>query len=263
MANKSLQYLRTFGALVYRDFKFILSELSTRVIDGLVIATMQILVIAYFLPIMGMPSYLIGPLFIGMITQIVFSAGYNIAFKYANDLHHARFINYQMALPLPKIWLFSQIVLSFMIELLMITLPIIVFGSVVLSSSLPMNPPSWILLMVMYLLNLLFYSLLFLHVSFSSTYTWFLDNVWARRLTPLFFLGCGYYTWKGLFIFNESIAYLFLLNPVTYVHEGLRSALFGQENYLPLLMCMLAVSSACLMLGYLLARAIYKRLDPV
>ncbi len=240
-----------------------LSELSTRIIDGLVIATMQILVIGYFLPIMGMPPHLIGPLFIGMITQIVFSAGYNIAFKYANDLHHAKFINYQMALPLPKTWLFAQIILSFMIELMMITLPIIIFGSIILSSSVPFHPPSWILLVGMYVLNLLFYSLLFLQISFSTKYTWFLDNVWARRLTPLFFFGCGYYTWKGLLNFNETIAYLFLLNPVTYVHEGLRAALFGQEQYLPLILCIFAVSFSCAILMYLLARAIKLRLDPV
>ncbi len=259
----NLLYLRTFGSLVQRDVKFILSELKTRIIDGGVIAVMQILVIAYFLPLLGMPSYLIGPLFIGMITQIVFSSGYNIAFKHANDLKHAKFINYQLALPLPKKWLFIQIILSFIIELMMITLPIIVFGSIVLSSTVSFNPSSWILVIFMYLLNLLFYSLLFLHVSFSSAYTWFLDNVWARRLTPLFFFGCGYYTWKGLLGFNKTIAYLFLLNPLTYVHEGLRGALFGEENFIPLLICIVAVSSACAVLGYLLARAINKRLDPV
>lgn len=263
MTTNNLHYLRTFNALVYRDFKFILSELKTRIIDGGVIAMMQILVIAYFLPLLGMPSSLIGPLFIGMLTQIVFSSGYNIAFKHANDLKHAKFINYQIALPLPKKWLFGQIILSFIIELMMITLPIIAFGIMVLSSSISFNPPSWILLVFMYLLNLLFYSLFFLQISFSSSYTWFLDNVWARRLTPLFFFGCGYYTWKGLLGFNKTLAYLFLLNPLTYVHEGLRSALFGQEHYIPLLICIVAVSITCAVLCYLLTRAIHKRLDPV
>lgn len=257
------QYARTFGALVHRDFKFVLSELSTRIIDGLVIAGIQIMVIAYFLPLLGMPASLIGPLFVGTITQVVFSAGYSISFKYASDLNHAQFINYQMALPLPKAWLFAQIILSLLIELMMVTLPIIVFGSIVLSSSLPINPPSWILLLGMYLLNLFFYSLLFLQISFSTSYTWFIDNVWARRFTPLFFFGCGYYTWKGLLNFNSTIAYIFLLNPLTYVHEGLRAALFGNENYLPLIVCITMVSFACLILAFLLAKAVKKRLDPV
>ena len=263
MATKYLHYARTFYALAYRDFKFMLSEFSTRVIDGFVIAALQILVIGYFLPILGMPANLIGPLFIGMITQIVFSAGYNISFKYANDLRHAKFINYQMALPLPKSWLFAQIIVSFMIELIMITLPIIIFGTLLLSSSILINPPSWILVIIMYLMNLLFYALLFLQISFSSSYTWFLDNVWARRLTPLFFFGCAYYTWKGLFKFNILIAYLFLLNPLTYIHEGLRAALFGQENYLPFAICLSIVSFSCIILACMLARAIKKRLDPV
>lgn len=259
----SVQYARTFAALVQRDIKFIINELPTRVIDGAVIAVMQTLVIGYFLPALGMPADLIGPLFIGMITQIVFSASYNIAFRHANDLQHNKFINYQMALPLPKLWLFAQIVLAFMIEIIMMTLPVIVFGSYILSSSLTVNPPSWLLLLLMYILSVLLYSLLFLHLVFNSSYTWFMDNVWARRLTPLFFFGCGYYTWKKLFLFNQTIAYITLMNPITYIHEGLRSALFGQENYLPLALCLFMVSAACAAISYLLARAVKKRLDPI
>jgi ABC-2 type transport system permease protein len=259
----SAQYARTFAALVKRDVTFIIHELPTRLIDGAIIAAMQTLVIGYFLPVLGMPADLVGPLFIGMITQIVFSASYNIAFRHANDLQHNKFINYQMALPLPKIWLFAQIVLAFMIEIMMITLPVIVFGSFILSSSFTINPPSWLLLILMYILSVLLYSILFLYLVFSSSYTWFLDNLWARRLTPLFFFGCGYYTWKKLFLFNETIAYITLLNPITYIHEGLRGALFGQENYLPLAVCIAMVISACAGISYLLARAVKKRLDPI
>lgn len=261
MSNFS--YAKTFAVLLYRDIRFIINSLPVRLIDAAIIATMQTLVIGSFLPLLGMPTELIAPLFIGMMTQIVFSASYSIAFKHANDLHHVRFINYQMALPLPKVWLFAQLVCSFMIEIIFITLPPLALGSVLLRSALAVQINSWLMLLIMYFSSLTLYSLLFLYLAFGNSYTWFLDNVWARRLTPLFFFGCGYYPWKKLLAFNAGLAYLFLCNPITYIHEGLRSALFGTEAYLPVQICIIAVALSCLALAYLLSRAVKKRLDPV
>jgi ABC-type polysaccharide/polyol phosphate export permease len=87
--------------------------------------------------------------------------------------------------------------------------------------------------------------------------------VWARRLSPLFLLGCAYFSWKQLAGFNYSIALLVLLNPLTYVHEGLRTAFLGGSEFLPLYFCMPAVIIFCAVLILLLARAVKHRLDPV
>ncbi len=258
-----MAYVRTFGALAYRDIRFIISGLHTRLIDGAIILLMQLLVIAKFLPLLGMPADLIAPLFIGTMTQIIFSASYGIAFRQVADLRKTRFINYQLMLPLPKLWLFAQFISSFMIEIAFISLPLLILGSIFLGSTFFGSGSSWLAVIAMYLISLFFYALFFIYLVFNSSYTWFMDNVWARRLSPLFLLGCSYYTWYKLYAFNAGIGILQLLNPLTYVHEGLRAALLGQEGFLPLWICLCMVIFWCIIMGLLLARAITKRLDPV
>lgn len=260
--NKSIT-LRTCAALMYRDIRFMIFQLPNRMIDAAILVLMQVLAIGQFLPLMGMPTSLTAPLFIGTITQIVFSAAYSISFRYISDLNKEKFINYQLTLPVSKTMLFAQIIISFMIEVAFINIPIIFLGSFFLGPLFSLHNAQWIGGIIMYLLSLFFYSLLFIYLAFSSPYTWFLDNVWARRLSPLFLLGCGYFTWKKLYAFNAAIGILVLANPLTYIHEGLRSALLGTQEYLPLWVCMLATSLFCLLCAFLLSRAVIKRLDPV
>lgn len=253
----------TFWALVCRDTRFIVASLPGRLIDGCIIVMMQTLVIGTFLPLLGMPQDLIGPLFIGMITQIVFSSAYGIAFRQANDLKKSKFINYQLALPLNKMLLFTQIIFSFMIEVAFISLPLICLGSVFLSSYFTIHSSSLLATVLMYVLSLLLYSTLFIYLVYQCEYTWFLDNVWARRLTPLFFFGCGYYTWKKLYAFNQGLGILTLCNPITYIHEGLRNVLLGGDSFIPLWICMTMAILFCAGLLFGLQYAVKRRLDPV
>lgn len=261
--TSNVDQLRTFWALMYRDIRFIIASLPGRLVDGCIIVMMQTLVIGSFLPLLGMPQELIGPLFIGMITQIVFSSAYGIAFRQANDLKKSKFINYQLALPLNKIWLFAQIIISFMIEVAFISLPLICLGSIFLSSYFTIQSSSLLATTIMYLCALLLYSTIFIYLVYQCEYTWFLDNVWARRLTPLFFFGCGYYTWKKLYAFNAGLGTLFLLNPITYIHEGLRNVLLGGDQFIPLWICLSMTIIFCAVLMFGLKLAVKKRLDPV
>jgi ABC-2 type transport system permease protein len=197
------------------------------------------------------------------MTQIVFSSAYGIAFAYVTDLHRNRFINYQLTLPMPKTFLFGEFIFIFMIEIFFISLPLIIAGSLFLGPLFPLHHANWFLIIAMYLLSLLFFSLLFIYLAFNTEYTWFLDNVWARRLTPLFLLGCSFFTWKKLYAFNKTLGTLFLCNPLTYIHEGLRGAFLGQENFLPFWICFGMTLISCTLLVLLLSYAIKKRLDPV
>ena len=150
-----IAYLKTFWALVYRDLRFIVRQLPGRLIDGAIIVFMQTLAIGQFLPLLGMPAQMIAPLYIGTITQIVFSAAYGICFKYVTDLHKDRFINYQLALPLPKTLLFAQIIFAFMIEVAFVSLPLIFLGSIFLGPAFSLHNAHWISTIAMFLLNIL------------------------------------------------------------------------------------------------------------
>jgi ABC-type polysaccharide/polyol phosphate export permease len=79
----------------------------------------------------------------------------------------------------------------------------------------------------------------------------------------MFLLGCTFFSWKQAYGFSPLFAKLFLLSPVTYTHEGMRAAMLGQNNYLPLWLCVTVILCWSAVLIFLLQRAIKQRLDPI
>ena len=256
-------YLQTFAVLLYRDLGPILKHLKSRLIDSAVLVGAQLLAFTQFLPLLGMPRSMIAPAFIGIITQIFFSVGYSLAFKHISDLQHTRFIEYQLSLPLPKKWLFAQYIVICMLELLLVSLPLLVLGLLFLSDLFSLVHIKFFSLLIVYLYSLFFFALLFLYLAYSSNYLWFLDNIWARRLAPLFLLGCGFVSWKLVYAFSPVFGILLLCNPIVYVNEALRSSLLDSTHYLPLWICLAAITFFCVILCILFARAVKNRIDPI
>lgn len=256
------EYISAWLALLYRDIQFILSQLPSRLIDGFIVVCAQTLAIGSFLPLLGMPAYLTGPLYIGTITQITFASAFTIAFRLASDLKNSRYIEYELTLPLPASWVVAKIIFSFMIQLALVGCPLIFLGALFLGNIFSLQKAHIFFAIIMYSLTLLFYALLFVYLAIHHSYTWFCDNTWVRRLTPLFLLGCSYFTWYKLYAFNPFLARFLLLNPLTYIHEGLRTALLGPEEFLAIEICIPMLIIFCVGLFFLLAKAVKKRLDP-
>ena len=255
--------LQVLSALLYRDLRFILYSLPARLADTAIIGTIQILAISKLFPLLGFPQSMIAPLFMGIITQIIFTASYTIAFRYVVDLDKTRFINYQLTLPFSKFFLFTEFIIIFMIEIFCINIPLLLLGSIFLADFFSLCQACWWQIIILYFLTTFLCALLFIYLAFNSDYHWFLDNVWPRRLSPLFLLGCGFFTWKKLYFFNWVLGILVLANPFTYVHEGLRTAFLGSSEFLPFWLCLFAIISFILLLIFLLSNAIKQRLDPV
>jgi len=256
-------YLQTFSVLAWRDLRLIAWHIKGRLIDGFIIVFLQTLAIGQFLPLLGMPEWMIAPLYIGTVTQVIFSTSFALAFRRVYDLKKIGFINYQISLPLPISWLFAEYIFAFMLEVCSIVIPVFCLGSLLLGSSFPLVHMNIAASLLMAFLMIFFYSLMFIYFSYAYDYIWFLDNVWVRRLGPLFLLGCTFFTWKQAYDFAPPFGILFLCNPVTYVHEGMRAAFLGQANYLPFGICLGMVILWSILFIVLLHRAIKKQLDPV
>ena len=59
-------------------------------------------------------------------------------------------------------------------------------------------------------------------------------------ISPMLFLGCAYYPWRGLDAV-PLIKYLVLVNPLVYVAEGMRAALTPEVPHMPLPVSMFAL----------------------
>jgi hypothetical protein len=252
-----------FWALLRRDLKIISFNIKSRFVDGILLLTSQVIGFGYLLPLAGMPTALVAPVFLGIVTRIFFFLGYGFSMQRVFDLQQQRIIDYHLTLPFSLSFLIAEYIAGFIIEALLISLPLVIFGILLLGPIFPTEQISWLSFIIMYSLILIFYGLLFSYLGFANSYTWFLDNIWARRLTPLLFLGCSFFSWKETYEFSPFFGIVFLLNPITYTNEGLRACLLGQKGYLPLWISASVIICATIMLFFLLKAAIKKRLDPV
>jgi len=253
-----------FWALLARDMRVIKTRLRSLIIDGLILVVVAVLVFGNLLPMMGMPKKLIAPVFLGnSLSFFLASLGYNWATRMAYDLRFDRFIDYFLTLPLPKSWLFAYYVVSFVIEVTIVTLPMVTLGIVALGNNFGPINGNFAVFLCIYFLALLFWGLFFLGSAFVYDYQWFRNNMWARRIMPFFATAPAFFTLHAIAIIAPTTSKLMLLNPLTYIIEGLRASLLGGPEYLPLPLCLIGSCVAIVLLCVRLRYGIYKQLDPV
>ena len=102
-----------------------------------------------------------------------------------------------------------------------------------------------------------------LGMSYYYDFEFFGNDLWPRRLTPLFCIGALFVPWYGVFQFSQKIAWLLLLNPTTYFVEGLRATFIGDGNHLALGYSLPMAFVLIMAASMLLARGVKKRFDPV
>lgn len=262
--NTYTTHAKIFYALLERDMKVLKKRLRSLIIDGLILVAIAVLIFGNLFPMMGMSTTLIAPVFIGnSLSFFLASLGYNWALRIAYDLKFDRFIDYFQTLPLPRSWLFAYYITSFIIETAIVTLPMVTIGIIALGNNFGPINGSWLVFLCLYFLALLFWGLFFLGSAFVYDYQWFRSNMWARRIMPLFALGPAFFTFKTISSIAPVIGKLLLLNPVTYIIEGLRSSLLGGPDYLPLMICLCGSVGAIIVMYMRLHYGIYRHLDPV
>jgi hypothetical protein len=252
-----------FLALLRRDIKVLRSQAVTTFFDGFVLTVINVFMFRYLFPLAGMQPALVMPVFLGSILMVLTSLGASLAMRIVFDLQYTRFIDYHLTLPIPKRWLFAKYVTHFALELLLATAPLLIFSLLVLRHEFALLEPHWPSFIALYVLGIIFFALFFFILGIRYSYHWFMANVWPRRIVPLIVLGAMFYPWYAVYHFSPIIGYIFLLNPFTYLAEGLRSSLLGGSLFLSVKTCALSLC-VCIILGIIgIAHSIYKQLNPV
>ncbi len=232
------QNIRVFLALLRRTFFVVIPHLKNALLDGLFLTSIYVLLFGYLYPQMGMSPALVGPVFIGSILTLLCGLSYSLAVRIVLDLKYARFIDYLFTIPTTPFWIFLWYICSFFIELVLATAPLLTFGLFLLRTKIDLSMahiPSFI---AVYAITMLFCSITFLAFGIRYEYDWFFDNIWARRLTPCLIASCSMFPWYRVNAFSAIIGRLFLLNPVTYIAEGLRGSLFNPALSLSTPLCL-------------------------
>lgn len=248
--------------LILRQWYVLRGTIPDLLGDGLVAGCLYIIVLKYFLPAMGMdPAWQI-PLFIGNMMMLCFTVGFQFGLKLTEDITHAKVMHYHLALALPTRWVLSTYVASFFFGFIALMIPIGLLGTILLATTQTFNG-SLLASLLMWTVVLLFFSLLFATLGILYNQDQFLDHIWPRVLGPMFILGTMLFTWQRVHEFAPRVSYLFLFSPITYCVEGLRRAILGDPQFLPVGLCVAVVLSVSGFLIWLLSGAIRNRLDTV
>ena len=259
-----IDQIRIFYALVQRDMHVLKKNLRSKMIDASILTITNVIVFGKLFPLFGMPSRFIAPLFLGSGLIIMLLAfGYGFAIRIVYDIKLTRFIDYHMTIPLSKFWLFLSYVVSFIIEALIVTIPLLTVGIFLLWDFFSTMNGSWVIFFGVYVLCLILTATLFLSASFYYTFDWFRDNLWARRLIPLFLLSTLSITWKDLVALMPRMSLFIQLNPLTLFAESLRASLLGGSDYLPLGFCVTGLVIWIIVFIWVFNIGVTKRLDPV
>lgn len=261
--RSSYTHFRIFLALIKRDIVWIKRRAVSTIIDCIAPLLTQITIFGYLFPLFGMAPALIGPVYLGSMLNLFIQLGYSFVLKIAFDLKGNRFIDYHLTLPLPKKWLFASYAVSHMIETAIVTVPLISGGIILLHTYIPLHNIQVFGFACIFTTMLCFLSTFFMLLGYSFELSWILHNIWPRILVPLWLFGAGLVPWQAVYGWNQKLGYLMLISPITYLAEGMRSALLGGEHYIPWQWCLIPLCIYTVINILLFSTRIQKRLDPV
>jgi len=262
----SFDAFRIFKALIIRDLYVLRQSIRNKIIDACIRLPIEVLNFGYFFPLLGMPKQLIPPLYLGMgFALFLIFTGYSFSTTMMRLITpgNPSILEYELTLPIPKTVLFAKYILSYIIEACLVNIPLVSIGIWILRDNFSALQGSWVIFYAVLLYSLLFSGLFFMLLPMHYSQAYFWNNIWPRRLSWLLNFGAIFYTWHGAYNLNKYLAYAMLLNPFTYITEGLRSALLAGPVYISINWCILMLTVSITSCIVALQASIKKRLDPV
>lgn len=261
MQKTFLNNARITKALLIRDIYVFRSTVITTFIDAAISLCTEIILNVKLLPLIGMPRELIAPLYIGGIFAKLFFLAHTNSLRIQYEIKQGGMLFYDALLPLSKAWLFTRNIIRFMIETLLIIVPLTVASIFFIGSDLGINHPQWIMLIFFALTSTFFFGALSIFLAHHYEFNWYMENIWPRRLSFLFMISVLFTTFRKTVFYIPWFGYLTLLNPTTYLAEGMRGALFDATAYLHPLICVIGAFFFCTITVRCMHKSIMKRLD--
>lgn len=247
---------------MHRNLLDIKSRLYPLFIDGLCIFCVDAFLISNIFPLFNIDLDYLAPFFVSdSFILLLLIQGDTFCSKVRIDILNNRFIYYYLTLPIHWTWIFIMFAITFAIELSIISLPFMVAGTYFFSTVVSNVAPRWGFFLLHYCTALFFVVTFFLSVVFRYSHAWIENNLWPRRMLPMFTLGAVNATWYQIYSFFPVLAYIGLMNPFTYFAEGFRESLLV-GSYIPLSVSVGMLFTSSIINIYLLRRGILKRLDP-
>jgi ABC-type multidrug transport system permease subunit len=171
-------------------------------------------------------------------------------------------LRYELTLPIPQYLIFVKYGVEIGIQTFIAASTLFPVIYLLLINQLPFYPLGIIKFYIALLATSIFggFFSVFI-VSVAQDMFQGLDNVWIRIVFPVWFLGCFQFSWNDLYTINTWVAYLDLLNPLTYALEASRASIIPSGSVLNFWVCIAALLIFASIFGYIGIHRLMKRMD--
>lgn len=259
--------MRTLFTLFFQFFKrdllIMKEEYLSKFFDTCFVFFTNVIVFSYFMKNQGL-SEEYGPfLMVGAIASFGLFEVVTKVSKLIEDIEGAKTISFLLTLPLSANALFIYTGVYYALYSALFTLPLFLFGKILLFNRFDLLDISYWRLVLIFLTSNLFYGFFALWLTGIIRGSGEITSIFLRFINPLFMFGAYFFTWQNAYALDHLIGYAILINPMVYVMEGIRSAALGNAGYIPFWITPLALWGFILLLGYLGIQKIKKRIDCV
>lgn len=253
--------LKLFFQLLRRDYLIIRQEFWTKLINYACWLGPNIVIFNYILPGLGIDrGYGVFILVGGVATVGLFTAISSIP-ELLNDIEDNHSIYYYLSLPLHQWLLFVRYALAFAMGSFMVSFALLPACKLLLWDLLDLSNFSLFkYLLIFPLLQIFFGFFALLVTAYTDTIVQY-EKAWVRIVFPLWFFGGYQFPWRTMLDRLPYLAYLNLLNPITYCLEGFRGAVLGQEGYINFWICVGMLLLAIILVAFWGIKKLMRRLD--
>lgn len=253
--------IKLFLQLLRRDLLILRQEIVAKIINVSCWLGPNIAIFNYVLPGLGIEqTYGVFILVGGIATVGLFTAVSSIP-ELLNDIEDNHSIYYYLSLPLHQWLTLARYACAFAMSAFAVSFALLPVCKLLLWNLLDFSNFSLLKYSLIFpLLQIFFGFLALLITAYTSSIVQY-EKAWVRIVFPLWFFGGYQFPWRVMLERLPYLAYINLLNPITYCLEGFRAAVLGQAGYIDFWVCFGMLLLSTLIVGVWGVRKLMARLD--
>lgn len=229
--------MHIFWRLTVQEIKTLLQKWQVTVLGALVWASVFITINGFMLPAMGIAKTYGGFMLVMAFFQSGLFETLGNAQILIGDLFRTNRIQYELTLPIDARLVFIKFAVAFAAQVACLYGWILPLGKLALGERLDFSHTIWWQFGIMYVLGCWFLGCLGLWLAAAVQHPNKFTVFRGAILGPLWMLGCQAYPFKIAWNYSTAFGYALLMNPFTYIHEGIRAAAFADQGFIPFYVC--------------------------
>ncbi len=231
--SKFKVYGQVFVQLLLTDLTILKQVIWDKLINLCIWVSSIALVFTYLMPLLGLGGTFSSFMLAGLCASAGLFDVFPSAVNFVSDLEGDQIISFYCTLPIPTWLVLMRSIIYYSINSAILMACVLPIGKILMWYHFDMSTIQFGKFAIMFVLTSLFYGAFTLMVASRVRKMEKIGNIWMRMVYPLWYVGCFQFSWYVLYNAFPSFAYFDLLNPLTYIMEGNRAAILGDDGYLP------------------------------